>query len=359
MSVKRIYFDESGFTGYNLLDPAQPVFAIASTDIEPGLAEDCLKRAFPKYKGEEFKFGNIIKSTNKSGLISLGTLLKPYANRIFLYITDKKFAAFVKLIDFLIEPSITHAGYDFYADGYCQKYANYIYFGLTIISKSSVYDELVASYLKFSRNPSKVALKLLSTEIDGLKSIVDIEVKPFLDEMIQGCMILEAIIDMETFKETNELQLTTMLAIISYWRQHNQEDFSIIHDESSNFFRQRETWQAITNPDVPPQFHPLGDGSVVEFPLRVIETISVDSKNNYSVQLCDILAGFAAGYKKLSTGIIDDHTFYEAAKAGLGDIMFNGIQPKNVFPTSPPRKLQGPDAVDLMTNIIAGNKGKK
>lgn len=37
--MKTIYCDESGFTGYNLLDPAQPVFAIASACIEEGEAE--------------------------------------------------------------------------------------------------------------------------------------------------------------------------------------------------------------------------------------------------------------------------------------------------------------------------------
>lgn len=148
-----------------------------------------------------------------------------------------------------------------------------------------------------------------------------------------------------------------MLAIISYLRQHHTEDFSILHDDISNFLRQRETYQAITNQKVPYQLHPLGDGSVVEFPLRVVETISVNSKDNYSVQLCDILAGFATGYKKLSSGIIDDHIFYEAAKAGLGDIMFNSIQQKNVFPTGSPRTRQGPDAVDLMTKIISGKSG--
>lgn len=33
MATKTLYFDESGYTGYNLLDPAQPVFAIASTGV--------------------------------------------------------------------------------------------------------------------------------------------------------------------------------------------------------------------------------------------------------------------------------------------------------------------------------------
>ena len=42
---------------------------------------------------------------------------------------NKRFAVLTKIVDYLIEPYITDAGYDFYDDGFCWKYFNYIYFG--------------------------------------------------------------------------------------------------------------------------------------------------------------------------------------------------------------------------------------
>ena len=56
MLTKTLYFDESGFTGYNLLDPNQPVFTIASSDLGDQEAADILRAAFPRYQGHEYKF---------------------------------------------------------------------------------------------------------------------------------------------------------------------------------------------------------------------------------------------------------------------------------------------------------------
>jgi len=356
-ATKTIYFDESGFTGYNLLDPRQPVFAIASTDIEPSLAEKILKESFPKYQGKEFKFSNINNSSNFSGLATLGTLLKQYADRIYLHVIDKKFATFAKMVDFLVEPAITSAGYDFYANGFCHKYANYIYFGLTQIAEKNVYDDLVSFYLKFSRKPSEESLIELWSELQVLKGEVGSDAELYLDQMIRGCEILEEHFDLETFKETNDLQLTTMLAVVAHWRQQTKEDFIAVHDDSSNFLRKRKTWKAITSESVHPQRHPLGDGSSVEFPLRVVQTVSMNSADSYTIQLCDILAGFATAYmKRQSTEGSPTDIINEAAKNGLGDINYNGIFPRNTFPKFPPEKLNGPDAVDLMTQIIIDNE---
>jgi hypothetical protein len=86
--VKMLYFDESGFTGYNLLDPAQPIFTVASSDVNEQLALDILRDAFPNYQGPEYKF-------------------------------SKRFGVLTKIVDFLVEPIITRAGFDFYDEGFC------------------------------------------------------------------------------------------------------------------------------------------------------------------------------------------------------------------------------------------------
>jgi hypothetical protein len=54
VTTKTLHFQESGYTGYNLLDPEQPTFAIASTDFESDMAEKILRDSFPDYQGEEF-----------------------------------------------------------------------------------------------------------------------------------------------------------------------------------------------------------------------------------------------------------------------------------------------------------------
>ena len=92
MAVRTIYCDESGFTGYNLLDPVQPVFAIASADIAEGRAAAVLRDSFPRYQAHEFKFSNIWSSKNRAGFLRFAAHLQEFANSSFIYIADKRFA---------------------------------------------------------------------------------------------------------------------------------------------------------------------------------------------------------------------------------------------------------------------------
>jgi hypothetical protein len=54
--TKTIYFDESGFTGYNYLDPLQPIFTLASRDITPDLSEKTLRIHFQIIRGRNLSF---------------------------------------------------------------------------------------------------------------------------------------------------------------------------------------------------------------------------------------------------------------------------------------------------------------
>jgi len=43
MPPQTLNFDQSGFAGYNLLDPAQPIFAIANADMDKNLVDEILR----------------------------------------------------------------------------------------------------------------------------------------------------------------------------------------------------------------------------------------------------------------------------------------------------------------------------
>lgn len=114
-------------------------------------------------------------------------------------------------------------------------------------------------------------------------------------------------------------------------------------------------WEKITNNDVPKQMHRLGDGSFVEFPLRVRSTTSLDSMKSRSIQFCDLLAGLATRHFSPFTEGDDRRFIDELIEAGLKNVTFNGIRPSYVFPNQiPPKRLTGPDVVDQMCGIIYG-----
>lgn len=352
---KTIYFDESGFTGYNLLDKDQPVFTVASTDVDEATAEAILRQSFPRYRGAEFKFTNIWRSGAREGLVNFGTRIGGLSDRVFVWMMDKRFAVLTKMVDLLIEPYVTAGGYDFYSDGFCWKYANYIHYGLTEFHPAEVMDRLLADYQAFSRAPSREALDSLRSQLGVMARSIGKPGQLFVEQMETGASLFERFHSLEDYKSTSELQLTSMLALVGRWRQRHHEDFRVVHDASANFFRRREMWDRITNSGVPGQIFPIGDGSFVEFPLRVVSTAGVNSAACFSIQLVDVVAGLASKYFDPRIEGEEKALFDRALAAGLGELTFNGVRPAPVFPDQiPPKKLSGPDAVDKMTSIIFG-----
>ena len=129
----------------------------------------------------------------------------------------------------------------------------------------------------------------------------------------------------------------------------------MVHDASSNFLRSREMWERVTNANVPTQLHGMGDGSFVEYPLRVVSTTAVDSKDSRSVQFCDILAGLASRHFSPQTEGAERAFIDEVIDAGLKEISYNGIRPDTTFPDQiPPKRIMGPDVIDQMMSIVYG-----
>lgn len=357
MVIRTIYFDEAGYTGYNLLDPVQPIFVIASVAIDEARASEILKKCFPKYQGDEFKFSNIWRSGNRANLREFCSHLGEYGDKSFCYAINKRFSVLTKIVDFLIEPHITDAGYDFYDEGFCWKYTNYIHYGLSEFEPPEFLSALLGFYLDFSRNPTEEKLAKLQSRLDLMAGSLDGPAKVFLEQMALGAKLFQQYMDLDTFKSSNNLHTTTMLTLIAHWRQKHPEDFAVIHDSSSTFLRDREMWDAVTKSDVPKTLIPMGDGSFAEYPLRVVSTTARDSRDSSSVQFCDILAGLTA--RHFSPDLTDNERKFmdEMIDGGLNHISCNRIVPGTDFPVRiPPKKLSGPDAVDQFAALLKGAK---
>ena len=357
MATRTFYFDESGFTGYNLLDATQPIFVLASSDIHNDVAHEALQRSFPQYQGSEFKFTNLWRSNHKRRLVDFGDHFNSLEHNTFIWMIDKRFCVLTKIVDFLIEPYITDTGYDFYADGFCWKYVNYIHYGLTQFAPPETLDRLLTAYQSFSRNPSNAHLRTLQLRLRELSDESEHPVDVFLEQIALGADLFHHYHDLSTFRGSDELHVTSMLASVTHWRKAFDEDFAIVHDASANFFRHRDIWERMTNEHVPPQPFPLGDGTIVEYPLRVVSTTPVDSRDCPAVQFCDICAGLAARLFDPALSASNRQLLNQTVEAGFSSLEYNGIRPQNIFPDSiPPRRRTGPDSVDRITEILRGQR---
>ncbi len=273
-------------------------------------------------------------------------------SRVFVWLIDKRFCVLTKLIDFIIEPLLYEAGFDFYQNQLPPRFCNYAHFMLAKHKK--LYGKTLETYDRLARFPSQETLSEAQQTYALMAASSPRSTRWFFQQIKVGVDRFEDFHDLASFDDSSEVQLTSVLATISHWRQQFGDDFSVNHDESASFFGQAEMWGKITSPSVPAQELPTSGTGPIPFPLRVMETSSVRSHESPAIQICDVLAGLVNKMQGLRARPQDPFA-NQILAAGLGEITMNGIYPRPEFPLGPPARRTGPDAVDRMTSIIFGS----
>lgn len=355
--MTQIFFDESGFTGRHLLDPLQRHFVLASSRIPEGDASELLRQSFPHYQGSEFKFDRIWnKAQSRRRLPDFVKAVGKRASDLYIWQIDKRFSLLIKMLEYLMEPTVYDAGFDWYS-GYGFRMSNYFQFGLTEVARAPLHENTLRAYYEFARNPSEDGRRALIETLAKLKRRAPEEIKFVYDACIEGVIDFHRHHQVEGFEDTLEIYVTSMLNAVGYWAQRGLTGLELHHDESSAFFRQKGLWSALTSANVGSQLHPVLNGPPIAFPLPVASTIPRRSQDSAGVQLCDLVAGLAN--KTISGQAQSDPALLAAFRTSdFGEIAMNGVTPGHEFPDGPPPVRMGKDAVDRMVDIIrAGEVG--
>ena len=351
--MKSLYFDESGFTGYDLLNADQPVFSIGSHDLSDDEAFELLKRSFPNYGGDEFKFTRIwSRKRSRKDLVNFSQNICEISERLFVYTCNKKFVVLTKIVDHLVEPVVHDAGQDFYAGGFNVKYANMAHYAFSNFVDDNFYSNLLNFYQAFARKPSPISLRTLQKQYRKMTVECPEYAKEFMQMMSIGAEMFERFSDIEKHRASSDIHLTTMVSSIAYWRSIFDEDFQVIHDESAHFFRQKDMWERITSTAAKDTVIYADDERKVKFPLRVANTVQKDSRGSPALQISDLISGLGAKIKSAYLEANDLSLINDVLDAGLNQINSGGLHPGTDFIDTPPEDLDGPDAIDQFNKII-------
>ena len=357
--TKTLFFDEAGYTGYDLLSPEQPIFGVASTDIGDDEASEILNHSFPNYQGDEFKFTQLWRRPNhRRNLVRFSERVGNVPERFFFYYCDKKFTALTKVVDTLIEPLFHKSGQDFYKGGFNRQYCNMFHIGLSMLGGPELYDAVLQVYDRFSRAPDEQTLNALQTTYRIMANSGPAEIKHLIEMLATGAEMYHAHNELKVQRKSNDIQFTCVLSSVYHWRTLTEDDLRIVHDASSNFFRQKGFWEQVTSPELRPNTIVSGSGEEVHFPLRVLDTSPGNSKDRPALQLCDVLAGLSCRLRRSPVDDSERGLWQEIAVAGLDELNCRGIYPGTDFGVGTPEKLDGPDAVDQFINAVARKTNK-
>jgi hypothetical protein len=147
-----VYVDETGNSGQNLLDPAQPVFALAGVYLADDVAADIVaevRSRLPSTQGEP-KYGSLAKTTRgrEALLRAFGRLP---AGSVRAMPVHKSFMVMTKMVDQLIEPLFHAAGLNLYEEQQALALAGVMHVGGRGFGERAAYDRMLLVFVDWVR----------------------------------------------------------------------------------------------------------------------------------------------------------------------------------------------------------------
>jgi hypothetical protein len=176
--AQKIYFDESGFTGNNLLNEKQNYFAYASVATTPDEAEMVATRIMKQYgvQGAELKGKNLVKFNR--GRRAMDDILTHYEGRVKISISDKKYALAGKFFEYIFEPSLSEINSLFYGINFHLFIANILY--VEFIARGAGAEDIFTEFESLMREMDEGRLEsLFSSSVHKENSPILSQIREF------------------------------------------------------------------------------------------------------------------------------------------------------------------------------------
>lgn len=325
----RIFLDESGFTGQDLLSPKQPIFVLASTVMSDDECSHIYRDVFSGVRAQELKHTALVRQRRgRERIIEFAKTIHPLADKFTTIVNHKEFLLLTKLVDLWLEPAMYEMGYNLYERGQNIGFSNMCYICLQGFESREFLREHLQRFQEMTRFPSPETYRGFWNRMEADHQ----RCRPEASEILGFFTISEELLGYRHLFELGEkpldIALSAAIETISYWRKQTGETFEVIHDKSSNMAEEKWMWDAIVSTDVPPTVVGFDRRRSMHFPLGVSSTTFEDSKAYLQLQYCDLVAGATMA---LAKEVIEGPSRSEYAEgllhAGILDLVTNRIWP--------------------------------
>lgn len=285
--MRKIYFDEAGNSGNNLLDKEQPLFCyLGFEDCDSNMIEDfySLKRKY-KYKTDlEVKGASLSKSV--TGQKFLIELWEKFGNHAKFVMHNKKFALACKMFEYVYEPVYSDVNTLFYQINF-HKYIAISMYSLFVNSNHSA-EELFTNFYTFIKNKGDKSLN------EYVKSCGIVKTSP-LFYFCEFCNLhkteIASDIDFTDKRDKYilDLTLTSLYNLLGVFSYGSPEAIEVHCDNSKQIANDKSFWKAfINNTNI---IYDTYFNSVAQLTFNITqEPIMEDSKKIIQLQIADLLA---------------------------------------------------------------------
>lgn len=329
-----VYLDETGYTGQDLLNPDQPVFVAASTNVTDEVAAALVRECFADVRARELKHSRLcMRERGQDQIIRLLHNIQGQAGNFAVSVAHKEFVLVGLLIDFWVEAAMREDGVNLYERGANIGLCNLTYLMLKSLLPAEECDRFFRRAQEMLRNKSMEAygafgqsLRAAQQQSGPLHEILDYIV--LSDFRLGGYEHLRSIPDRLT-----DLGTYHLMEQVSHWSDQTDQAINVIHDESSALAREQHVWDVLLDPDLPDAV--VGqDRRTIKFPLRVDSFRRANSEHHLQLQLADLLAGAFATYLRNRVNGETDYRPEYAEKLEAIGFLGSGLAINCVWPTA-------------------------
>lgn len=317
-------FDEAGNTGADLLNPEQPVFALASVCL--GDEEAAAIVASFTSSARELKFATLRRRTRSRDSL-LRFISRDVSQEHFkTTLLHKRFMVTAKLVDLVIEPQLHLAGVDLYAGGGNIAMANVLHTCLPLFLGDAAFSNLQSHFLDMVRLRSPQA----AATFHALTSTLSAHYRS------AAFAHLLAIIASSSFDPTahgpyrpSELDpaIPSFVQHCAAWGEHLGSRFHLVHDDSKPIEYERE-FLAMLMPRDAPTVTVGADRRTFQLPLKATGIRLAPSHTVPQLQLADLVASALAYVGRYrATGAGDHALVQDLIDAGLLKAVVDGVWP--------------------------------
>ncbi|WP_422155723.1 DUF3800 domain-containing protein [Vreelandella titanicae] len=312
-----LHFDESGFTGNNLLHKRQKIFCYASLECPHDEAKKITEHIIAKYhiQNGEIKGGKLLKGVR--GKRAVDEIIQYFKGRFKVSVSDKKYALAGKFFEYIFEPAISSVNSTFYNINFHRFISNMLH--LELFVRGAMAEEIFEDFENLMRTGDFEGLKVL------FSASKDKGISPVLEQICDFAIHnKESVIEeLDGYagegagKWVLDLTNTALFSLLAEWGQE-YDQLTAYCDQSKPLNEDQEIFKAMINREDKKFTHIAGIDSPLTFNLKEPLNL-VDSKVVHGVQLADaVAAAFAYAcdqdnqdeYAVKWRGMIEEHLIF-------------------------------------------------
>jgi hypothetical protein len=290
--------DESGYTGFDLLNPEQRFQGATAVAISDEDAARLIKEHFPKLQASELKYRSLSRrSGNHPRLLGLQRdILTNYKS--VTYVCNKRFLLLLMFLDYAVEPFYYERGLNFYEDGQNYSLASLLYtVGPTLLGREA-FDAMQAAFQRAIKEKTPAALGDLVTAARKTRwQELPEALGPLAQYAAPEC--LEAI---ATPGVSTDAAFVVLQSLVSRMEEMAAGPYRVEHDQAKNLLTYHDLLQRYIKHDQNVEFR-QSEIARIKFPLKLASVTQVDSKTSPAVQLADVMIGAAIEAANTLTGL--------------------------------------------------------